>query len=60
MQKLKTYGSLVLALMSVFTLGAYTEATLRGTKEILAHQWMLTSFFGLMFLVYFLEEYRKE
>jgi hypothetical protein len=59
MDKLKTYGYLLLALISVFMLGAYTDATIFGTKEIQFHQWLFTSFFGLMFIGVFLQEYRK-
>lgn len=59
MEKIKTYSCLILALISVFMLGAYTYATLFGTKEIQTYQWFLTSFFGLGFLVGFLEKYRK-
>ena len=59
MEKLKTYGCLLLGLMSVFMLGAYADAAMFGTKEIQAHQWMLTSMFGLMFIGMFLDKYRK-
>jgi len=59
MNKLKTYGCLLLALISVFMLGAYADATMFGTKEIESHQWVFTSFFGLMFMGVFLQEYRK-
>lgn len=59
MEKLKTYGCLILGLMSAFMIGAYSDAVMFGTKEIEPHQWLLTSMFGLMFLGVFLERYRK-
>ena len=59
MDKLKTYGCLTLALISVFMIGTYADATLYGTREIEPHQWALTSFFGLMFFGAFPQEYRK-
>jgi len=59
MEKLKTYGFLLLGLISVFMIGAYADATVFGTKEIQPHQWGLTSMFGLMFIGMFLERYRK-
>lgn len=54
MNKLKTYGCLLLALLSVFMLGTYADATLYGTRVIESHQWALTSLFGLMFFGVFL------
>lgn len=60
MKKLKIYGCLVLALISVFMLGAYTDATLYGTKEVEPHRWGLTSMFGLIFLGAFLQDYRNK
>ena len=59
MDKLKIYGCLVLALISVFLLGTYADAALYGTRVIEPHQWALTSLFGLMFFGVFLQEYRK-
>lgn len=57
MEKLKTYGCLILALISVFMLGAYSDAVALGHKEIELHQWVMTSTFGLVFLGAFLEKY---
>ena len=59
MEKLKTYGCLLLGLMNVFMLGAYADATIFSTKVIQTHQWGLTSMFGLMFIGMFLDRYRK-
>jgi hypothetical protein len=59
MEKLKTYGYLLLGLMSVFMLGAYADATMFNTREVQTHQWGLTSIFGLMFIGMFLNKYRK-
>jgi hypothetical protein len=59
MEKLKTYGCLLLGLMSVFMLGAYADATMFNTREIQDHQWVLTSMFGLMFIGMFLEKYKN-
>lgn len=60
MERLKTYGCLLLGLISVFMVGAYAGATLFGTKEIQPHQWALTSFFGLMFIGMFLGKINQE
>jgi len=57
--KLKPYCYLILALLSVFMLGAYADATILGTKEIEPQQWFITSSIGLLFLFAFLESYRK-
>lgn len=57
--KLKTFGALFLAMLSCFNLGAYTTFTLVMNKTVEPHRWILTILFGLMFLVYFLDEYRK-
>jgi len=59
MENFKTFGSLVLAFISVFTLGAYTYSTLHGCEVVEPHQWILTSLFGIMFLNFFLTGYRK-
>lgn len=60
MRNLKVFGSLFLAMLSCFTLGCYTVSTLHMNQIIEIHRWILTSAFGLMFLVHFLFEYRKK
>lgn len=60
MNKIKTFGSLFLAMISTFTLGAYTYASTRGLEVVESHRWFLTSMFGLMFLLFFLIDYRKK
>jgi hypothetical protein len=57
MESFKTFGSLFLAMISCFTLGGYTYASVRSLVIIDIHRWVLTSLFGLMFLVYFLISY---
>lgn len=59
MEKLKTFGSLFLALVSCFTIGIYSASTFKYNEVIEPHRWIMTSFFGLMFLVLFLASYRK-
>lgn len=51
MIKLKTIIYLVLTLLSVFILGMYTMSTLSNLKPVQLHQWLLTSFFGIYFLL---------
>lgn len=60
MEKLKTFGSLFLAMVSCFTLGGYVYATVRGLESIEPYRWVMTSLFGLMFLGFFLVDYRKK
>jgi hypothetical protein len=59
MQKLKTYGSLFMAMFSCFNLGLYASSTFRYHESIEPHRWIITSMFGLMFLGLFFVEYRK-
>ena len=60
MDKLKAYGSLVLAMISSFNLGLYVASDIIfKIKEVNPHQWFLTSFFGLFFLVLGIEKVRK-
>lgn len=59
MEKLKTYLYLTFALISVFLIGAYADSVLYGTREIEPYQWVLTSFFGIIFLMIFFQKYRK-
>jgi hypothetical protein len=51
MENFKTYGCLVLALLSAFILGCYTMGVQYNIKPVEVHQWVLTSVFGLMFLI---------
>lgn len=60
MEKLKAYGSLVLAMISAFNLGLYVAADIIfKVKEVNPHQWFLTSIFGVFFLVAGIEAVRK-
>lgn len=59
MEKIKTFGSLFLAMLSCFTLGMYTYVTINQIEKIEPHRWVLTSLFGLMFLLIFLDKYKK-
>jgi len=60
MEKLKTFGSLFLAMLRCFILGGYSYATVRGLETIEPRQWIITTLFGLMFLGFFLVDYRKK
>lgn len=59
MEKIKTFGSLFLAMLSCFTLGMYTYVTINQIEKIEPHRWVFTSLFGLMFLLIFLDKYKK-
>lgn len=54
MKYIKTYGSLLLSYVAVFTLGGYTYGATRGLETIEPHRWVITTLFGLMFLGLFL------
>jgi hypothetical protein len=60
MEKLKTFGCLFLAMVSCFNIGLYASSTFRYNEPIEPHRWIMTSMFGLMFLGYFLIDYRKK
>ncbi len=60
MQKLKIYGSLFMAMLSVFTVGGYTTSTIKFNEPVELYRWILTGLFGLMFLLKFLIEYEKK
>lgn len=60
MEKFKVFGCLFLALISCFTLGIYATATLVLGETIELNRWILTTLFGLMFLIMFLIDYRKK
>jgi len=60
MKKLQIFGALFLAMLSCFTIGYYTTSTLYLNKSIEPHRWAMTGSFGMMFLLYFLNEYRKK
>ena len=59
MEKFKTYGSLLLSLLSAFILGAYTMGVQFNIKPVEPHQWILTSLFGLFFLIIAIERLTK-
>jgi hypothetical protein len=60
MNKIKVFGSLFLFGLNCFNLGIYTASTFKYNQPIDAHRWVLSSFFGLMFLGYFLIEYKNK
>lgn len=60
MKKLETFGYLFMAMLSCFTLGLYASSTVTFDKPIELHRWIMTSFFGLMFLGMFLHSYRND
>ncbi len=47
-------------MVSVFIIGTFTYATLHHLKEIEINRWVITILLGMMFLAYFLSEYRKQ
>ena len=60
MKKLITFGYLFLAMVSCFTIGIYATSTFKYNEPVELQRWILTSLFGLMFLMLFLIEYRNE
>lgn len=58
MTKIETYGSLLLAMISCFNLGGYVALSRCG-QTIEPHRWMLTSFFGIIFLFFFLVDWAE-
>lgn len=60
MEKIKTFGSLFLAMLSCFNIGLYASSTFRYNEPIEIHRWIMSSFFGIMFLVWFLIEFKKK
>lgn len=59
MEKIKTYGSLFLTLLSAFNLGFYASSVKYDIKPVDPHQWVLTVLFGAFFLVTFVERIKK-
>ena len=59
MENLKIFGSLFLAMLRCFILGAYATNTFNSIQTIEPHRWFMTILFGLFFLANFLIEYRK-
>jgi len=55
MNNIKKYGSLILFMLSCFTLGMYTMAVKCNIKAVEPHQWFLTSMYGIFFLICFIE-----
>ena len=60
MKNIQTFGSLFLAMLSCWTLGTYSSSTFKYDEPVDPHKWIMTSLFGLMFLVFFLDDYRKK
>jgi hypothetical protein len=60
MEKLKIFGYLFMAMLSCFTIGLYASSTVKYNEPVELHRWVITAFFGLMFLVLFLQDYRKK
>jgi hypothetical protein len=54
MEKIKTYGSLFLVMVSCFTIGLYAASEFKYNEPIDLHRWIMTSIYGLAFLGYFL------
>jgi hypothetical protein len=60
MEKIKTFGSLFLTMLSCFEIGLYASSTFRYNEPIESYRWILTSLSGIGFLMYFLTEYKKK
>jgi hypothetical protein len=60
MNNIKKYGSLILCMLSCFTLGMYTMAVKYNIKPVEPHQWLLTSTFGIFWLVSFIYYLKKD
>ena len=59
MEKIKTYGSLFLVLVASFVLGGYSMGVIYNIKPVEPHQWILTSLFGLYFLMISINRLKK-
>ena len=59
MEKLETYVSLFAAMLSVFMIGNYADATMYGGREVETIQWVLTSLVGVFFLSYFISRIKE-
>ena len=60
MGKIKTFGSLFLAMVSCFTIGLYAASEFKYNEPIEMHRWIMTSMIGLAFLGYFLQQFKKK
>ena len=60
MKKIKTFGSLFLAMLSCFNIGLYASSTFKYNEPIDGHRWVITIMFGILFLVNFLIEFKKK
>jgi hypothetical protein len=60
MEKIKTFGSLFLAMVNCFTIGLYAASEFKYNNPIEIHRWIMTSIFGLAFLGYFLKQFKKK
>lgn len=59
-EKIKTFGCLFLAMLDCFIIGLYASSTFVQNKPIEPHRWVITILFGIMFLGWFLVDYRKK
>ncbi len=59
MEKFKAYGILFLGMLSCFTLGLYANSVVFDNRPVLPHQWVLTSLFGIMFIIIGIDKIRK-
>ena len=60
MKDIKKFGSLFLAMLSCFTIGLYSASEFKYNNPIEIQRWIITSMFGLVFLFYFLKEFKKK
>jgi hypothetical protein len=60
MNNIKKYSSLILFMANCFTLGMYTMAVKYNIKPVEPHQWLLTSMFGIYFLMCFINYLQKK
>lgn len=59
MKKLKAYGCILLGMMGCYILGLYTVSIKYDIHEVEPHQWFLTSFFALMFIICGIKSIKK-
>ncbi len=60
MENIKTFGSLFLAMVSCFTIGLYSASEFKYNNPIEMYRWIMTSMSGLVFLGYFLKQFKNK
>jgi FtsH-binding integral membrane protein len=60
MENIKTYGSLLLAMLATFILGSYTTLVKYNVEQVEPHRWFMTIMVGIYFIIVFIERIRKK